>query len=207
MVTRPRGLRKPSADKLAILTRLRPHAPGWINSTRCIRFRGETSRIVAAMPTIVRRAVMQDADTLSMLNADVQDLHAAALPWLFKRPAPDTFPPETAADVLAASENIVFIAESDGVASGYAFAEIIRRPETSFHHANDVVHLHHISVRPAYRRKGVGAALIDAVRSAAAEAGIDIVSLDVWTFNEEARAFFRSRGFAQFSERYWNRMP
>jgi hypothetical protein len=29
--------------------------------------------------------------------------------------------------------------------------------------------------------------------------------LDVWTFNEDARTFFRSNGFNPYNERLWNR--
>jgi ribosomal protein S18 acetylase RimI-like enzyme len=158
---------------------------------------------------IIRRAAEHDADALSALNADVQGIHAAAMPWLFKPPGPPgphTFPPEAAADLLTRPENIVFVAEIDGVAAGYAYAEIIHRPETSFHYAHDLVYLHHISVTPAHRRHGLGSALMDAVRAAAADAGIELISLDVWTFNEAARAFFRRRGFASFNERFWNRL-
>jgi ribosomal protein S18 acetylase RimI-like enzyme len=153
----------------------------------------------------IRRAAEHDANVLSALNAEVQDIHAAAMPWLFKPPGPHTFPPEAAADLLTRPENIIFIAEIDSAAAGYAYAEIIRRPETSFYYAHDLVYLHHIGVTPAYRRHGLGGALMDAVREAATDAGIELVSLDVWTFNEAARAFFRRRGFAPFNERFWNR--
>jgi GNAT superfamily N-acetyltransferase len=47
-------------------------------------------------------------------------------------------------------------------------------PETPFSYADDLVYLHHISVRPSYRRQGVGRALMDAVRSAARERGITV---------------------------------
>jgi ribosomal protein S18 acetylase RimI-like enzyme len=46
---------------------------------------------------------------------------------------------------------------------------------------------------------------MDAVRSAASERGIALVALDVWAFNEEARAFFRRHGFTPYNERLWNR--
>jgi ribosomal protein S18 acetylase RimI-like enzyme len=154
---------------------------------------------------IVRRADAADAETVSRLNADVQAVHAEALPWRFKPPGPDTFPPSAAAALLANAGNLVFIAEIDGVAAGYAYAEIVRREETAFHHAHQMVYLHHISVRPEMRRHGVGAALIGAVRRAAGEAGIDTVALDVWTFNEAARAFFRRHGFVAYNERLWSR--
>ena len=68
-----------------------------------------------------------------------------------------------------------------------------------------MVHLHHISVRPACRRQGVGSGLLDAVRTAAASAGISLITLDIWTFNEASRAFFRRHGFAAYNERLWNR--
>src|SRR4029079_14883811 len=137
----------------------------------------------------VRRAVALDAETLSSLNADVQAVHAAALPWRFKPPGPDTFPPQAAAAVLALPDNLIFIAEADGQPVGYAWAEIMRRPETSFHYAYEMIYLHHIRVRPTHRRLGVGAKLIESVRAAAREINISQIALDVWTFNEDARAF------------------
>ena len=156
------------------------------------------------MAIIIRRVVEQDAAILGALNADVQAVHAAALPWLFKPPGPDTFSPGEVKRLLAEPENLVFIAEVDGTAAGYAYAEIQERPETPFVHAYVMVYLHHLSVRPAHRRHGVGSALIGAVRTAAAEAGIALVALDVWTFNDAARAFFRRHGFAAYHERMWS---
>jgi ribosomal protein S18 acetylase RimI-like enzyme len=153
---------------------------------------------------LVRKAVEEDADKLAALNADVQAIHAAALPWLFKPPGPDTLPPAAVADLLEGLENFIFIAEVDGIAVGYAYAEIVRRPETPFHYARDMVYLHHISVRPEHRRRGVGSALVGAVRAAASDIGISVMALDVWTFNDEARAFFRRHGFATFNERLWS---
>jgi ribosomal protein S18 acetylase RimI-like enzyme len=157
------------------------------------------------MAILIRRATEQDADALASLNADVQAIHAAAMPWYFKPPGPATLPPSAVADLLTWPENLVFIAETDSTAAGYAYGQLVRRPETPFHYAHDMMYLHHIGVRPAHRRRGVGAALIGAMRAAATDAGIALMALDVWTFNEEARAFFRRHGFAPCSERLWSR--
>jgi diamine N-acetyltransferase len=161
--------------------------------------------IGAAMAIQIRRATEQDADVLRALNADVQALHAAALPLLFKPPGPDTLASWDVRLLLTEPENLFFIAEADGVAAGYAYAEIQERPETSFTHGYDMIYLHHLSVRPAQRRQGVGSALIGAVQAAAAEAGVTCVALDVWIFNDEARAFFRRHGFAACHERMCSR--
>jgi ribosomal protein S18 acetylase RimI-like enzyme len=157
------------------------------------------------MSAVIRRATDSDAALLSSLNEDVQALHAAALPWRFKPPGAETFPPAEAAALIAKPENLVFIAEVEGVAAGYVYGEVIRQAETSFRHGYEMVYLHHISVRPAYRRRGVGQALVEALRAAASELGIELMALDVWSFNDEARAFFRRRGFTVFNERMWNR--
>ena len=107
--------------------------------------------------------------------------------------------------MIARSGNLVFIAEADGEAVGYAYAEVIRRAETAFHHAYDSIYLHHISVKPDRRRRGVGAALLQAVRAAGHEMGIGLLTADVWSFNEDARAFFRRHGLTPYIERLWSR--
>jgi ribosomal protein S18 acetylase RimI-like enzyme len=135
----------------------------------------------------------------------VQTIHWSALPTRFKPPGPDTFPPTAAAALLAMPDNIVFVAEVEFVAVGYAYAEVVHRPETSFSYADDLVYLHHISVRPSHRKQGVGRALMDALRSAASERGILVFALDVWTFNDDARSFFRRQGFTLYNERLWSR--
>jgi ribosomal protein S18 acetylase RimI-like enzyme len=157
------------------------------------------------MPPAIRKATAADAEAISSLNVDVQALHASALPACFKPPGPTTFPPSAAAALLSKPDNLVFVAEVDSQLAGYAYAEIVRRPETAFRYADEFVYLHHISVRPAYRKQGLGRALMDAVRAAAHERGIDVLALDVWTFNEDARAFFRRQGFSPYNERLWNR--
>jgi ribosomal protein S18 acetylase RimI-like enzyme len=158
------------------------------------------------MAMLIRKATEQDADVLRALNADVQAIHAAALPWLFKPPGLDTLASWDVKPLLTEPENLVFIAEVDGVAAGYAYAQIQERRETPFTYAYDMMYLHHLSVRPSHRRHGVGSALIGAVREAAAEAGVTLVALDVWLFNDEARAFFRRHGFAACHERMWSRL-
>ena len=157
------------------------------------------------MAIVVRRAVTDDAALISSLNADVQAIHAAALPERFKGPGAETFPPSAAAGLLANPKNLVFVAEIDSEPAGYAYAEVIRRAESSFHHAYDSVYLHHISVRSAHRRCGVGKHLIEAVRAAGNELGISLMTLDVWSFNDDAREFFRRHGFTPYIERLWSR--
>jgi ribosomal protein S18 acetylase RimI-like enzyme len=154
-------------------------------------------------PISIRRATPDDAELVSSLNVDIQAIHAAALPERFKRPGPASFTATETRDLLAKSDNLVFLAFAHTTPAGYAYAEIIRRPETSLTHAYQMVYLHHISVRPEHRRHGVGSALLDAVRGSASSFDITLLTVEVWSFNDAARAFFHRHGFEHYIERLW----
>ena len=156
----------------------------------------------ALMTILTRRASRADAALISILNADVQTIHADALPGLFKPPSPGSFTAEADA-LLANSDNLLFLAFFDHEPAGYAYAQVIRRQATTLTYAAETVYLHHISVLSKYRRRGVGSALLNAVQASGVELGITLLMLDVWTFNEGARAFFWRHGFQQDVERLW----
>jgi ribosomal protein S18 acetylase RimI-like enzyme len=154
-------------------------------------------------PISIRQATLDDAELISILNVDVQAIHAAALPQRFKRPGPASFTTAETHDLLAKADNVVFLAFAHGAPAGYAYAEIIRRPETSLTYAYQMIYLHHISVKPEHRRRGVGSALLDAVRLSASSLDIALLTVDVWSFNDVARAFFHRHGFEHYIERLW----
>lgn len=52
-----------------------------------------------------------------------------------------------------------------------------------------------LNVGPAFRRKGVGTALVKAVESIAAESGMDEVNLEVTTENEDSIRLYRKLGY------------
>lgn len=156
------------------------------------------------MALSVRPAMPDDAEIIERLNSDVQALHAAALPALFKPPSTVTLPATEVRGLLHSPNVRILLAMSDGEPVGYAFAEIRRNPGNGRRFARDLVYLHHLCVQPASQRRGIGSALMDAVRLFAAEHNIEDLELDVWTFNERARRFFHQQGFASYNERMWN---
>jgi len=157
------------------------------------------------MTITVRRATESDAKLVSALNADVQALHAAALPERFKPPGSGSFSSLETHELFARPDNLVFLAYFDQQPAGYAHAEVIHRAETSLTYAYEMVHVHHISVVSEYRRLGVGSALLEAVRASGLDLGIALLALDVWSFNDGARAFFHRHGFDRYVERLWRR--
>jgi ribosomal protein S18 acetylase RimI-like enzyme len=156
-----------------------------------------------AMEIVIAPATEADAEAISALNREVQGVHATALPGLFKPPGPESFPPSAVGELLAKPENVLLLARVGSEPAGYVYAQIIRRSETSLRYAHAMIYLHHISVAAAFRKLGVGRALVEAVRQIGAGHGISTLALDVWSFNEPARRFFRRCGLTPYNERLW----
>jgi ribosomal protein S18 acetylase RimI-like enzyme len=162
--------------------------------------------MVKPMPVDISKATLDDALTISVLNADVQAIHAAALPWRFKEPGLGTFDTAAAQDLLSKPNHFGFVAHASGKPAGYLVAEIVHYPDTPRHHAHDMIYVHHISVRPDARRRGVGSALLNAAKGRGKTLGITLLALDVWTFNDDARAFFRRYGLVSYNEKMWTQI-
>ena len=71
----------------------------------------------------------------------------------------------------------------------------MEKPETALRKPHKEGHIHHISVEPAYRRKGVGRALASQAVKALRRLEADRITVGYWTFNEPSRALFASLGF------------
>ena len=151
----------------------------------------------------IRRAAIEDAETLSRLNVDVQRLHAQALPQLFKTPESDGFALQFMREHLSDPHNYFFIARLDGEDIGYVFARLIDRPENPFMHAWKYITIDQISVQPAHQGQGCGSQLMEQVRTLARDEGIPTIALDTWSFNREAQDFFIRQGFDTFNLRMW----
>ena len=154
----------------------------------------------------IRPADPADAPRISELAAEVQALHAAAHPSVFKPAGPDTFPAPVIRDRMAAAGHRFWVAVADdteGETVGYVYATVQEEPETAWRYATTVVTLDQMGVGARDRGRGAGAGLVAAVRDAAAALGAGEVRLNVWAFNAGARAFYARCGFVEVQQRLW----
>ena len=150
----------------------------------------------------VRRATPADAELIQELNRDVQQLHADAYPHLFKQPGPDTCSPASVMALMANPDVYYYVVSTAaGDPVGYIYAQIVHRAETPLRYALDLVYIHQIAVKPAYRRQGYARRLLAEVRRLAREHGISRIELDFWSFNAGARALYASEGMILCMER------
>jgi ribosomal protein S18 acetylase RimI-like enzyme len=151
------------------------------------------------MSVKVRAASEADLDALVQLNQVVQNLHAVLYPGDFKQVADPSAVRTFFAARLAGSKSAIGIAEADRVPVGYVWFEVQVRPETPFTLPPPRIYVHHISVAPEARRRGIAAALMRYVEHRAASEGIHEIALDTWAANLDAQHFFGSQGFATFN--------
>jgi diamine N-acetyltransferase len=144
----------------------------------------------------VRLATLDDAEVIGRQTSRVQQLHNEALPFVFKPPSADFFPPQKLAALIADPNCIVAVAEIDGKAVGHIYGAVVNRVENEFNRADSYLYIYQIGVDDDARRRGVGTALITFIRDCARALGLTTVQVDHWAFNGRARAFFEACGFS-----------
>jgi GNAT superfamily N-acetyltransferase len=151
---------------------------------------------------LIRPARDADADAIAAQVMEVQAMHVAAHPSIFRPPAAGMFPASRARELMRSPLHVFLVACEGQEIVGHAYAEVQHQEESPFKYASARLHLHQFAVRTERRGAGVGSRLLEALRAEAQARGIAELSLDVWTFNAGARAFYAREGFRPMRE-WW----
>lgn len=143
---------------------------------------------------MVRFARKEDYKAINALRAPVCALHANTYPEVFK-PVFAQDHQERVLKMMDDPEQEVLVAEENGQLLGFAMVEYIKREETNSMYAVHAAHIVEIGVDEKAQGKGIGTALIQAVKEAAKARGCSSVQLDVWELNQDARHFYEKLGF------------
>ena len=112
--------------------------------------------------------------------------------------------PPPLAEVLADPHNAIytrdwgrpgdsgFVAEVDGSAAGAAWYRLFRAVEAGYGFINEGTPEITVAVEPSFRRRGLAAALLEALAQAALEAGFGALSLSVERENPAVRIYLRA---------------
>ena len=148
----------------------------------------------------IRRAILSDVPPLVALNRIVHQLHAAAYPKTFQQNPPDEVVAEAFKAAIEAPSSYWLLAEEEQVVA-FLSADFRQRPETWYMIPHQVCYIGGIVVLSHYRRRGIGRALLAALKREADLRGVDRIELDVWQFNDDARQAFARLGFKPVMER------
>lgn len=151
-----------------------------------------TGELLAALPEAtpeveIHRAEPGDAETLAGLDALLAE-HIAAAPVLM--PAPRGRDRDQWTDWLGSPARIALLARIDGRTAGFIKAEEPQFDVSYAVHDRVTLAINGMLVHPAFRRHGVGTALLAALAHQARASDKTLVSVDCETTNIEAFSFW-----------------
>lgn len=146
-------------------------------------------------PFEVRELRPGELEGIGPLRSQIQGLHHQGRPDFFRPPSKAH---EEAAQALLDGGAKIWVAVQDGAFLGYAVIRFVHREDNPYLHERSFVHVEEFCVAERHRRKGVGHALMEAIRRSAQENGYTRVELDAWSFNESALRFYEAEGFRPY---------
>ena len=147
--------------------------------------------------TEVRRARENELERVNELRKQVNALHVAGKPEVFKPGFCDELRDYIHAIWNNPQQKIV-VAEMDGKIAGFAVLNHISRPENPFMFERDFLDIDEFGVDEGCRRQGAAAAMIRFIREWAKEKGFRRIELNMWEFNRGALAFYEAAGLATY---------
>ena len=149
------------------------------------------------VPTTIREVVPADQPALAAIADEVQALHAAAHPAIFRPVGAGASLPRAYFDELLASETATIqVAEVGGRIVGFAIVEVFDAPPVEILVPRRTVFISSMVVTAAQRGQGIGRALVEAAVEWGRGRGATALELTVWAFNEAAQAFYARLGLA-----------
>ena len=145
----------------------------------------------------IRFAIETDLESINLLRKQVNDLHVAGKPDVFRPGFPDQLR-NFIHVIWNDPEQEIVVAEQDENICGFAVLHHINKPENPFMYERDFLDIDEFCVDEAFRRQGVASAMIGFIRDYAREEGFHRIELNMWEFNQGALAFYEAAGFTTY---------
>ena len=145
----------------------------------------------------VRFARDGDLDQVHVLRKQVNDLHVAGKPEVFRPGFCDELRDYIHA-IMEDPNKAIVVAEASGKICGFAVLNHIVRPENPFMFERDFLDIDEFGVDESCRRIGVASAMVRFIREYAREKGYPRLELNMWEFNRGALAFYEAADFKTF---------
>jgi GNAT superfamily N-acetyltransferase len=148
------------------------------------------------MDIAIRAATIEDFDAIGVLFAQVNHIHAAALPALFRSTPAHSRDSEIMQHMIDDPDTHVWVAEQNGAVVAFASAEIRHPRDIPILMPLTRIYISDVVVDERRRGTGIGAALLAHIEAWARSLGIRRIELTVWEFNSTARAAYEHQGYS-----------
>jgi GNAT superfamily N-acetyltransferase len=145
----------------------------------------------------IRGAAKADGPRLVEFHAVVHDLHGRHRPDVFVTEPNQAELQAFFGSAIDEPSVSVLVAElrPENLIAGYALVRVVEREGSPQVKAESAVMLEQLAVDPVASRRGVGTALLEAVRAIGREAGCRRLITNVWCFNTPADRFMKRPGW------------
>jgi len=143
---------------------------------------------------MIRRATTADTEVLGSLLYQVHKIHSDGRPDIFQK-GTRKYSDEELAVLIADDTSPIFVYE-DGEVCGYAFCIFQNEPGNDNLLPRKTLYIDDLCVDENCRSRNIGRALYEYVLDVARAAGCDAVTLNVWSFNTSAAAFYEKMGMS-----------
>ncbi len=155
----------------------------------------------------IREAVPSDYADLCTLFNEVDALHRTHLPWIFQQPVGPARDETYVHGLIADPSGSLFVAQVGDRLAGMV-SVVLREPaEIPLFVRRRYAVVNNLVVQAAFRRAGIGRALMDHAQGWAVAQGAECIELGVWEFNQGAIAFYRALGYETAMRRMSKRLP
>lgn len=142
---------------------------------------------------MIRRAKEKDLEKINDLLLQVLTVHHNGRGDIFKEGC-RKYTDEQLLELFHDDGRPIFVYEDDGVVKGYAFCIFQQHLNDNILTDIKTLYIDDLCVDEACRGQGIGKKLYNYVLDFAKKEGCYNVTLNVWSFNEPAMAFYKSCG-------------
>lgn len=146
-------------------------------------------------PLTTRPASVEDYEAISLLFERVDRLHADALPDIFQCADGPARTREWLAQVCENADTCILVAEHQHSIVGMALCTLRSSPAFPLFVPRRYGHINELVVHESFQGQGVGRELIQRIHEWVRDQGITEIELDVYEFNESARALYEHLGY------------
>ena len=151
----------------------------------------------SGIPVQIREATENDLDRVNELRREVNELHVAGNPEIFRPGFGDALR-DYIYEIHKDPNKKILVAEQNGKIHGFAVVNHIVRPENPFMLKREFLDIDELSVDAGSRRQGIATAMVRYVRQYAQEIGVHRIELNMWAWNRGALAFYEETGFTTY---------
>jgi len=145
----------------------------------------------------IRPYAKNDYESARKLFEELDERHRVAAPWMFESPRSEPRPPEYFDQLTASADAAIFVAvdRRTGSVAGLILLAVREPPPIPVFIRQRWGVIDNIVVAAEHRRRGIGRRLLRTGEAWLKQAGVGFLDLNVYEFNEGARAFYEAAGY------------